>query len=149
MKILKQLGFGLIISLYLGNALALDAINTPWYSNVAIDGHDPVGYFLENKAVKGKKSLKLEWQGVTWRFANSENKALFEASPGKYAPQYGGYCAWAVSQNTTAGIDPEQFSIIDGKLYLNYDKEIKNKWLTDTTRHIAVGDKNWPALLAN
>jgi YHS domain-containing protein len=149
MKSLKQLTLGLIFSIFAGNALALDAIYTPWYSNVAIEGYDPVAYFLENKAVEGKKAHKLDWQSATWQFASAENKALFEANPDKYAPQYGGYCAWAVSQNTTASIDPDQFSIVDGKLYLNYDKEVKTMWLVDTTKHISVGDTNWPLLLAN
>jgi len=149
MKYLKQLTLGLILSAFVGSALALDPINTPWYNDVAIDGHDPVGYFLENKPVKGKKAHKLKWQGATWQFASAENKALFEANPDKYAPQYGGYCAWAASQNAVAGIDPEQFSIIDDKLYLNYNAEVKGKWLVDTSKYIKDGDANWPDLLAN
>lgn len=149
MKILRLLGMGLFLSLCTGQVLALDEINTPWYGNTAIEGHDPVAYFSDNAAVKGNKSHKLEWKGADWIFANAENKALFQADPEKYAPQFGGYCAWAASQNTVAGIDPDQFTIIDGKLYLNYNEEVKNMWLVDTTKHISDGNQNWPGLLAS
>ena len=149
MKILRQLSLGFILSLCMGQVLALDTINTPWYSNTAIEGHDPVAYFSENAAVKGDKSHKIEWQGANWHFASAQNKALFEANPEKYAPQYGGYCAWAASQNTVAGIDPDQFTIVNDKLYLNYNEEVKDMWLVDTTKHIAEGDKNWPGLASN
>ena len=115
---------GIILSLCTGQVLALDEINTPWYSNTAIEGHDPVAYFSQSAAVKGDKAHKLEWKGASWHFASAKNKALFQANPEKYAPQYSGYCAWAASQNTVAGIDPDQFTIIDG-------------------------DNNWPGLQAN
>ena len=130
-------------------AFALDEINTPWFSNVAIEGYDPVAYFLESKPVEGSKSYQSKWSGASWHFKSAENKALFEADPEKYAPQYGGYCAWAASQNTVAGIEPEQWTIVDGKLYLNYNEEVKGQWLVDTTKHILDGDKNWPGLLAS
>ncbi len=139
---------GLFLSLCAGQVLALEAISTPWFNNIAIEGYDPVAYFSENAAVKGNKSNKLEWNGASWHFASAQNKALFQADPEKYAPQYGGYCAWAVSQNSVAGIKPELFTIIDGKLYLNYNEAVKTKWLVDTARYIADGDKNWPVLLA-
>ncbi|MFT5502655.1 MAG: YHS domain-containing protein [Gammaproteobacteria bacterium] len=147
MKSIQQLFFGLSLSFFVGSVFAVDAINTPWYSNVAIEGHDPVAYFLERKPVEGSKSHKLNWSGVSWHFKSAENKTLFEANPEKYAPQYGGYCAWAASQNTVAGIDPEQWTIVDGKLYLNYNREVKGKWLVDTSKSIADGNKNWPGLL--
>ena len=149
MKLLQQLIFGLILSFCAGSVLALDAINTPWYGNVAIEGYDPVAYFLESKPVEGSDSHQSEWSGASWHFKSAENKALFDANPEKYAPQYGGYCAWAASQNTVAGIEPEQWTIVDGKLYLNYDAEVKGKWLVDTAKHIADGDKNWPGLLTS
>ena len=148
MKMLKTLIPGLFLALITSTALALDSINTPWYNNVAIQGHDPVAYFLQNAAVKGKKNHQFKWQGATWRFASEANKALFAADPEKYAPQYGGYCAWAVSQNDVADIDPEQFSVLEGKLYLNYSKKIKQTWLEQVRENIVEGNKNWPGLLA-
>ena len=149
MRLLQQLIFGLIFSFSTGSVMALDAINTSWFGNVAIEGYDPVGYFLESKPVEGDDSHQLEWSGASWHFKSAENKALFEANPEKYAPQYGGYCAWAASQNTVAGIEPDQWTIVDGKLYLNYDEEIKAKWLVDTTKHISNGYKNWPVFLSS
>ena len=148
MKMIKSFCLGAILLLSVSNAFAIDAIYTPWYDNVAVKGFDTVAYFTEAAAVEGKKAHTLEWNGATWRFSTAANKALFEDDPEKYAPQYGGYCAWAVSQNKTAGIEPEQFSIVDGKLYLNYNGAVKDKWLADTSDNIVTGDKNWPGLLA-
>jgi YHS domain-containing protein len=148
MKMIKRFCLAVVLLLSVGNAFAIDAIYTSWYDDIAVKGFDTVAYFTENAAVEGKKTHTLEWNGATWRFSSAANKALFEADPEKYAPQYGGYCAWAVSQNQTASIEPEQFTIVDGKLYLNYNQEVKEKWLVDTSTNINVGDKNWPGLLA-
>ena len=148
MKMIKRFCLGVVLLLAAGNALAIDAIYTSWYDDIAVKGFDTVAYFTENAAVEGNKAHALEWNGATWRFSSAANKALFEADPDKYAPQYGGYCAWAVSQNQTASIEPEQFTIVGGKLYLNYDQEVKEKWLVDTSANISIGDKNWPGLLA-
>ena len=148
MKMINRFCLGVVLLLGAGNAVAIDAIYTSWYDDIAVKGFDTVAYFTENAAVEGKKAHSLEWNGATWRFSSAANKALFEADPEKYAPQNGGYCAWAVSQNQTASIEPEQFTIVDGKLYLNYNQEVKEKWLVDTSANINVGDKNWPGLLA-
>ena len=148
MKMVNRFCLGVVLLLGAGNAFAIDAIYTPWYDDIAVKGFDTVAYFTENAAVEGNKAHALEWNGATWRFSSAANKALFGADPEKYAPQYGGYCAWAVAQNQTASIEPEQFTIVDGKLYLNYNQEVKEKWLVDTSANISVGDKNWPGLLA-
>ena len=133
----------------MGSAFAIDEIYTPLFSNVAVKGYDTVAYFTQNKPVKGKKAHTLKHKGATWRFSTAENKALFEANPEKYAPQYGGYCAYAVAQNTTASIEPELFTIVDGKLYLNYSKKINTKWQADMAEYIQDADKKWPGVLAN
>lgn len=114
---------------------------------VAIKGYDPVAYFADAKPVAGKSEFAHEWMGATWRFANAANRDAFKAAPEKYAPQYGGYCAWAVSRGDTAGIDPAAWKIVNGKLYLNYNLEIQKKWETDIPGHIAKADTNWPKLL--
>ena len=147
MKVLNKLAIGLFLSFWIGNALALDAIYTPLYSNLAINGYDAVAYFSENAAIKGSKSHQFEWQGATWQFASAENNSLFASNPEKYAPQYGGYCAWAAAQNDIAATDPEQFTIVDGKLYLNYDSEVQQKWLKQKEELIKLGDQYWPGLL--
>ncbi|MDE2924644.1 MAG: YHS domain protein [Acidobacteriota bacterium] len=115
--------------------------------NLAIRGYDPVAYFTEGKAVKGEKDFTLGWQGADWRFANADNRDLFSEDPEKYAPQYGGYCAWAVSRNYTAPTDPDAFTLVDGKLYLNYNKRVMRQWLEDRDRNIEQADENWPAVL--
>ncbi|MCY3969358.1 MAG: YHS domain-containing protein [Acidobacteria bacterium] len=115
--------------------------------NLAIRGYDPVAYFTEGKAVKGDRDFTLGWQGADWRFASAENRDLFSEDPEKYAPQYGGYCAWAVSRNYTAPTDPDAFTVVNGKLYLNYNKRVMNQWLEDRDRNIEQADENWPAVL--
>ena len=115
--------------------------------NLAIRGYDPVAYFTEGKAVKGDKDFTIGWQGADWRFANAGNRDLFSEDPEKYAPQYGGYCAWAVSRNYTAPTDPDAFTVVDGKLYLNYNKRVMRQWLEDRDRNIEQADENWPTVL--
>ena len=148
MKILKPFLLSISLMLMSVSAFAIDEIYTPLFSSLAVKGFDTVAYFTENKPVEGKKDHSLKWKGATWRFSSAENKALFEANPEKYAPQYGGYCAWAVSKNTTASIEPEQFSIVDGKLYLNYNKDIQEQWQVNKLKNIQTADKNWPGILA-
>ena len=102
---------------------------------------------MKTRRVKGKKQFEAEWQGATWRFSSQERLDRFQAEPERFAPQYGGYCAWAVSQGYTAGIDPDSFTVHDGKLYLNYNNKIQKKWLADRDALIEAGDTNWPSVL--
>lgn len=124
---------------------AKDPIYTSW--GVAIKGTDPVAYFTQGQAVKGQKKFSAEYQGATFHFANTAHRDLFIANPEKYAPQYGGYCAWAVSNGYTASITPEAFRIVDGKLYLNYSLRIQQQWESDRDNRIILADRNWPAVL--
>ena len=117
------------------------------YLGGAIRGYDPVAYFTEKKPVKGKKDFSHKWKGATWYFSSARNRDLFRDNPEKYAPKYGGYCAYAVSQGYTASIVPEAWRIVDGKLYLNYSKGVQQTWEQDIPGYIKLGDKNWPRLL--
>ena len=130
-----------------GSALALSPVNVTLFGNKAIKGYDPVAYFVLGKPVKGDKAITLEWNGATWFFANDQHRMRFKQEPERYSPQYGGYCAWAVSQGDTADIDPEAWKIVDGKLYLNYDKKIQKKWEADIPGLIQKANENWPKLL--
>ncbi|MEM9708712.1 MAG: YHS domain-containing (seleno)protein [Pseudomonadota bacterium] len=114
---------------------------------VAIDGTDTVAYFTEGAPVPGSEEFTSEWNGATWRFASAENKAKFDANPEAFAPQYGGYCAFAVASGYTASTVPEAWTIHDGKLYLNFSKRIQRRWSRDIPGNIAKGDANWPAVL--
>ncbi len=146
-------------SVVLAAAIAVAAIATgsgkaqavePIYSSFlggAINGYDPVAYFTEGKPVKGKREFQFKWMGATWSFASAENRDRFQKDPEKYAPQYGGYCAWAVSHGYTASINPDVWKIVDGRLYLNYNRSVQRKWERDIPGHIAKGNQNWPNIL--
>lgn len=114
---------------------------------VAVEGTDVVAYFNESKPVKGKEEFQHEWNGAMWRFASPANRDQFAAAPAKYAPQFGGYCAWAVSQGYTADIDPRAWKIVNGKLYLNYSLAVQEKWERDRAENILRAERNWPAVL--
>ncbi len=122
-------------------------VNTTLFG-VAIKGYDPVAYFTQGKPAKGDSDFETEWNGATWRFASAAHRDAFRATPEKYAPQYGGYCAWAVSQGYTANIDPAAWKIVSGKLYLNYSADVQKKWERDVPGHITKADTQWPKLLA-
>jgi YHS domain-containing protein len=122
-------------------------VYTGFLSSLAVNGHDPVAYFTEGKPVEGSSAFESEYKGATWRFASAANKAAFDAEPAKYAPQYGGYCAWAVSQGYTAKGDPATWRIVDGKLYLNYNAEVQRTWEKDIPGNIGKADGNWPKVI--
>ncbi|MFT5124942.1 MAG: YHS domain-containing protein [Verrucomicrobiales bacterium] len=147
MCIKKYLMMFILLMGWVGNAAAVKPINTTLMGGLAIKGCDPVAYFTRKAPVKGSSDYSFEWQSATWRFASQANLDLFKAAPATYAPQYGGYCAWAVSQNDTAKIDPEQWTVFDGKLYLNYNAKIQKKWLANRDACIKDADANWPILI--
>ncbi|HMA16052.1 MAG TPA: YHS domain-containing (seleno)protein [Kiloniellaceae bacterium] len=127
-------------------AVALEPVFSE--GGLAIHGYDPVAYFTEGKPVEGKAEFTHTHEGTEWRFATAANRDAFAADPARYAPQYGGYCAWAVSQGYTASTDPDAWHIEDGKLYLNYSRSVQRDWAKDIPGHIAKGDANWPGLKA-
>lgn len=126
---------------------ALDPTYTALFSDKAIRGYDTVAYFTEGKPVEGKSEFTTQYKEATWQFSSQKNLDLFLSNPDKYAPQYGGYCAYAVSQGQTASIKPELFTIHDGKLYLNYSQSINQRWLKNKEAFIVDADQNWPKLL--
>lgn len=113
----------------------------------AIGGADPVAYFTEARPVAGSPDHAVAWSGATWRFASAKNAARFEADPERYAPAYGGYCAWAVSEGYLAPIVPEAWTVHDGRLYLNASLRVRRRWLRDIPGHIARAEAHWPAVL--
>ncbi|MGB1321137.1 MAG: YHS domain-containing (seleno)protein [Vibrio gallaecicus] len=137
--------FLLMLSPY---AFAADEIYTGIFSSKALDGYDTVAYFTEKQPVKGSSKFQTEYKGADWYFSSKENLDLFVNNPERYAPQYGGYCAWAVSaKNDFASGDPQYWAVVDDKLYLNYDQEIKERWDNDREGHINQADINWPKLI--
>jgi YHS domain-containing protein len=123
-------------------------VYTGWFGKVAVGGYDTVSYFTVGRPVKGDARFKTEWQGAEFRFSSAANLAAFRKSPARYAPQYGGYCAWAVAHNYTAAGDPLAWTISGGKLYLNYNAAVQRDWLKDVPGYIAAGNRNWPGVLA-
>lgn len=116
---------------------------------IAIKGADPVAYFEQGGFVQGDSEFSYEWEGATWHFSSAENRDLFASNPEQYAPEYGGYCAWAVSQGSTAPIDPTAWRIVDGRLYLNFNDQVQSRWEQDIPGNIAKADQNWPGVLNN
>ena len=114
----------------------------------AIRGYDPVAYFNGGKPVKGLPQHKAGYKGSTFHFASKANQDTFAANPEKYAPQYGGFCAFGVSGGYKAAIDPAAFTIVDGKLYLNYNRDVQEKWGADIRGYVAKADKAWPSVSA-
>jgi YHS domain-containing protein len=127
-----------------GPVLADESVNTGYFGGVAIMGYDPVAYFTDNRAVKGSEKYSYDWLGTPWHFASREHQEMFTADPIKYAPQYGGYCAAeVVGGSVTVDIDPNAFKIIDGKLYLIYDKPHADDFASHA-ENVAAADANWP-----
>lgn len=120
----------------------IEAINTD-AAGLAVRGYDAVAFFAESAAVEGIPSFEYTWNGAKWLFATVENLEKFKADPVAYAPQFGGYCSYAVSHGYTADGDPRTWKIVDGKLYLNYNQEAKEAWEKEQDQFIQVGEKNW------
>ena len=115
---------------------------------LAIKGYDPVAYHVKGQPLMGSSEYEVVWKDATWRFASAAHRDLFKADPEKYAPAYGGYCAWAVAQGYTASVDPvNAWRIVEGKLYLNYSVKVKAKWEKDIPGNIQKADANWPGVL--
>ncbi|OQW33403.1 MAG: tat pathway signal sequence domain protein [Nitrospira sp. SG-bin1] len=113
-------------------------------NGLAIDGYDPVAYFTEMKPVKGSPEFRSDYQGATFQFASAAHRDTFVANPEKFAPQYGGYCAYGMAKGYKAKIDPVAFSVVRDKLYLNYNETIRARWLSDIPGYIQKADTNWP-----
>jgi YHS domain-containing protein len=149
-RLLTGLLFGLFLALSgQQHAYAEAVVNASIWTGSAIEGYDPVAYFKEGRPVEGDSDYSYEWMGATWYFASAEHRDLFAADPERYAPQYGGYCAWAVSQGYTAKIDPQAWAVVDDRLYLNYSQDVQKRWQEDVPGNIAKADANWPGIRAD
>ncbi len=112
-------------------------------NGLALRGFDAVAYFAVDNAVKGNPKYEYVWNGAKWIFSSEENMKQFQANPEAYAPQFGGYCSFAVSEGYTADGDPEAWKVVDGKLYLNYNKQVREKWEMNQNERIEKGKANW------
>lgn len=119
-----------------------------WFAEggLALGGYDPIAYFTEGAPRRGSADLALSRDGVEWRFASPANRDAFAADPHRYAPQYGGWCAWAAAEGYLAPIDPRAWRIVEGRLYLNANARIQRRWERDIPGFIARADANWPRI---
>jgi hypothetical protein len=124
-----------------------NAVNILAGGRVAIHASDPVAYFVEGGPRKGRSELAVERNGARWLFSSVANRARFEADAERYLPAYGGYCAYGVAQGYLVKIDPEAWTIVDGRLYLNYDRSISETWREDVPGYVHKADGNWPRLI--
>jgi hypothetical protein len=116
-------------------------------AELALRGHDAVAYWTDGRPVPGTAAFEHRWNGAVWRFATAANRDAFAKEPARYAPQFGGYCAYAVSRGYTADADPSAWRIVDGRLYVNYSRRVQTLWEQDIPGNIAKGRSNWPAVL--
>ncbi|WP_243611545.1 YHS domain-containing (seleno)protein [Shimia aestuarii] len=147
MNALKTLISGTALSLALAtSALALGVELNTSTTGLALQGYDPVAYFLDSAAEKGSYKITSVHNGATYRFANKEHKEAFDANPDAYLPQYGGYCAFGTAMGFKFDGDPTQWKIVDGELFLNLSSEIHEKWQGDQANFITKADDNWPEI---
>ncbi len=146
MRILKSLFLVLVAVCWFGGAAAADQISNYVKDGIAIGGADPVAYFTMNKSVIGTADYMADWNGVTWRFASAENRDAFKANPTKYAPQFGGYCATGAAFGKKVPVDPTQFKVVDGKLYLNNSAGAAKVFNSDVPGMIAKANKIWTTI---
>ena len=131
----------LALTILAGVTFAGDANLT--FHGIAIQGYDPVAYFTDGKPVAGHPAITASHDGAIYQFASEAHKAAFEADPLRYAPQYGGYCAYAAAQGAKAPIEPEQFTVVEGKLYLNFNADVRQRWNQDRASYIRKADAYW------
>ncbi len=145
MSYFKYFIFAIVSLVSLAATAEKDAINTGRFNSVAIKGYDSVAYFELGKPTKGSEEFSTEWRGATWLFANTKHLELFKENTEKYAPQYGGWCAYAMSdKGRTVRIDPAAWYIHQGRLYLNYSKSVQQAWLEDRDKNIEEADFFYP-----
>lgn len=142
-KYLKGIVASIAISLATIGGSFADALNVD-SSGLAVQGYDVVAYFTQDSAVKGDKTHTFVHDGGTYHFSSAENLSAFAADPAKYIPAYGGYCAYGVAQGSRVPIEPDKFTIVSGKLYLNYNAPVQSTWEKDIPGYISTADKNWP-----
>jgi len=133
----------LLSTLFFSFSTFAKPVNTGWFGSSAIKGYDTVAYFTAGKAVKGDKSFTYRWNGANWSFSSQKNLDLFKATPEKYTPQYGGYCAYAMADGKQVSIDPKSFDVKNGKLYLNYSTSVQKKWKANIADYIKNADSQW------
>jgi YHS domain-containing protein len=140
-----------VVTMLMLAALAVGAsakeLNNLDGSGVALQGYDPVAFFTDNRPVRGDQHFQAKYQGATYYFASAEHKATFEKEPAKYEPQFGGFCAYGASRGKTVPIEIEAWQVVNGRLLMQYDLDVKAKFNGDPQGNLSKADKNWPGLV--
>ena len=144
---MKSLFSAFLLLMVLSTVASAKELQNLDHNGVAIQGYDPVAFFTDNRPVKGNAQFQSEYRGAKYYFASSENKATFDKEPAKYEPQFGGYCAYGVTHSTRAPIKIEAWQIVNGRLLMQYDLDIKNKFNQDQQGMLKKADENWPGLV--
>ncbi|MCG8571036.1 MAG: YHS domain protein [Spirochaetes bacterium] len=146
-RLVQNFSFFLLFFIFLFSTCSKEP--KPYYyqeKGIVIAGYDTVAFFTQNRAIKGSSQHQVTWDNGVWYFSSEQNKELFLASPADYVPQYGGYCAWAMSKGNFSKVDPVYWKIHENKLYLNYNKNITQKWLKNIPGFIENADMHWKKL---
>ena len=148
---MKKILSSILVASLLGIGMQVSAQNQPKINidkkNLAVEGYDLIAYFEDHKPVKGSDEFSYKYESAIYHFASRTHLNTFKKNPEKYLPQYGGYCAYGVSRGYAVGIDPEAWSIVDGKLYLNYSLKVQKTWNEDKPGYIKKADVNWPSIV--
>lgn len=153
--VIRILSMTILLTVFAAGVSAAEPINTLdrtglWGyepSGIALRGYDAVAYFTLGKPTEGKQAFETSWKGAKWRFASQQHLDMFVANPQKYAPQYGGYCAYGVAVGNLVKIEVDLWDIVDGKLYLNYNEDLQDKWRADIPGFIIEADGKFDRLL--
>jgi len=144
---MKKLLLMLTVFSVLSSLAVAKELNNLDRNGVSIQGYDPVAFFTDNRAVKGDPKIQSEYHGAKYYFASTEHKAAFDKEPAKYEPQFGGYCAYGASQGHPAPIKIEAWQIVNGRLLMQYDLDIKDKFNKDQQGNLRKADQNWPGII--
>jgi YHS domain-containing protein len=144
---MRNIALTAILALAMISAASAKSLLNVDRSGVGIKGYDPVAYFTQDKAVRGDAQFQSKADGVIYYFASAEHKAAFDTNPAKYEPQFGGFCAWAVSRGYTAPVDPNAFQIVNGRLLLQYSLKVRKDFSADTEGNLKKADANWPSII--
>lgn len=134
----------LLALVVVASGLEAQAVNVR--NGLALDGYDPVAYQTEARATPGSPAFTASHEGAVYRFVSAASKATFEADPGRYVPAYGGYCAYGMARGYRAKIDPRAFTVVNGRLYLNYSLDVRDRWSKDIAGYLQKADANWARL---
>ena len=136
----------LAVSLIASGAVFAGADTETDENSIILAGHDAVAYFTEGKPVLGKMNITAVYNGAIYRFSSTGNRDMFVNNPSKYAPAYGGFCAYGTTFGKKFEINGKAFEIVDGVLYVNKDESVYKAWAKDIPTHIVEADEEWPEI---